>query len=280
MDLQLHSQPAPAPAHGEACSQRHPEGPRIDPEPNSREVMLTHRPPKAQSTSLNPRQKPLSRPATKVSYTRVTRNSEVTYTSTVYPVVTWPHTPDTRVATSCPSVFDTSYEPLTTTEEPSAPVTYSTIDGVTASKSDPTYHTNVFISCVEPASQDAVVPAKGWRQLTDNERKALLNCLNGGIAVWDIVSQFGVIARYIGVVNCAINAIFIWPLNSDMCKDLVGFAFGFGFSLPSLNGSDPISTHSRIPYLPFSGPGMTSPQCDPLCHYVYLMSDHQSLSTI
>ncbi|KAJ9077472.1 hypothetical protein DSO57_1016416 [Entomophthora muscae] len=87
----------------------------------------------------NPRQKPLSKPATKVSYTRITRNTDVTYTSTVYPVVTWPRTLDPRVATSCPRVFDTSYQPLVTTEEPSAPVTYPTIDGATTSKSDPTF---------------------------------------------------------------------------------------------------------------------------------------------
>ncbi|KAJ9056915.1 hypothetical protein DSO57_1027767 [Entomophthora muscae] len=61
------------------------------------------------------------------------------------------------------------------------------------------------------------------------------------------------------VVNCATNAILIWSSNNNMCKDLVGFAFNFGNSLSSINGSDPISTHSRILYLPLSDPGMTSP---------------------
>ncbi|KAJ9086397.1 hypothetical protein DSO57_1004459 [Entomophthora muscae] len=59
----------------------------------------------------------------------------------------------------------------------------------------------VLIPCVEPASQDAVAPAKGQRQLTDSECKALLNFLNRGMAVWDIVSLFGVTARYIGNIN-------------------------------------------------------------------------------
>ncbi|KAJ9056902.1 hypothetical protein DSO57_1027915 [Entomophthora muscae] len=82
------------------------------------------------------------------------------------------------------------------------------------------------------------------------------------------------------VVNCAINAILIWPLNSDICKYLAGFTFDFWNSLPSVNGSVPIYTHSRIPYLPLSDPGMTSSQNDSLNHSVYLMSDHPPLSTI
>ncbi|KAJ9054640.1 hypothetical protein DSO57_1012070 [Entomophthora muscae] len=49
----------------------------------------------------------------------------------------------------------------------------------------------------------------------------------------------------VNVVNCAINAISIWPLNNDDFKDLTGFAFKFGNSLPSVNGSVPISTHFR-----------------------------------
>ncbi|KAJ9087262.1 hypothetical protein DSO57_1034827 [Entomophthora muscae] len=57
------------------------------------------------------------------------------------------------------------------------------------------------IPCVEPGSQDAMAPAKGQRQLTDSECEALLNCLNGGMAVWNIASQFGVTARYIANIN-------------------------------------------------------------------------------
>ncbi|KAJ9069485.1 hypothetical protein DSO57_1018125 [Entomophthora muscae] len=82
------------------------------------------------------------------------------------------------------------------------------------------------------------------------------------------------------VVNCAINSISIWSLNNDKCKDLAGFAFNFGYSLPSVNGSCLIFTHSGIPYLLLSDPCMTSSQCDPLGHSVYLMSDHHPLSTI
>ncbi|KAJ9085143.1 hypothetical protein DSO57_1016819 [Entomophthora muscae] len=82
------------------------------------------------------------------------------------------------------------------------------------------------------------------------------------------------------VGNCAINAISIWPSNNDKCKDLTVFAFDFGNSLLSVNGSGPISTHSGIPYFPLSNPGMTSSQRDPLSHYVSLMSDHCPLSTI
>ncbi|KAJ9065737.1 hypothetical protein DSO57_1016478 [Entomophthora muscae] len=89
-----------------------------------------------------------------------------------------------------------------------------------------------------------------------------------------VLRQFG------DVVNYAINAILIWPLNNDMCKYLIGFAFNFGDSLPSANGSGSISTHYGILHLPLSDPGMTSPQCDPLCHSVYLTIDHQPLSTI
>ncbi|KAJ9074964.1 hypothetical protein DSO57_1001438 [Entomophthora muscae] len=155
----------------------------------------------ARNSSLNPRQKLLSMPATKVSYTKVIGNNEVTYTSAMYPVVTWPRTLDPRVATSCPRVFDTSYEPLTTTVEPSVPVSYATIDGASITKRDPTFYTKVPIPCIKPASQDATVLAKGWRQLTDSEREALLNCLNRGMAVWNIASQFGVTARYIANIN-------------------------------------------------------------------------------
>ncbi|KAJ9080591.1 hypothetical protein DSO57_1023197 [Entomophthora muscae] len=155
----------------------------------------------ARSSSLNPRQKLLSRPATKVFYSKVIGNNEVTYTSTVYPVVTRPHTLDSRVATSCPRVFDTSYEPLTTTVEPSVPVSYATIDSFSTTKRDPTFYTKVPIPCVKPASQDAPVPAKGRHWLTDSECEALLNCLNREMAVWDIVSQFGVTSRYIANIN-------------------------------------------------------------------------------
>ncbi|KAJ9066851.1 hypothetical protein DSO57_1005517 [Entomophthora muscae] len=116
-------------------------------------------------------------------YTKGIGNNEVTYTSTVYPVVTQPRTLDPRVATSCPRIFDTSYEPLTTTKEQSELVMYSTINSATTSKSDPTFYTKVPIPCVEPDSQDAAVPTKGWHQLTDSEREALLNCLNRGMAV-------------------------------------------------------------------------------------------------
>ncbi|KAJ9080958.1 hypothetical protein DSO57_1019492 [Entomophthora muscae] len=106
----------------------------------------------------------------------------------VYPVVIWPFTLDPRVATSCPCVFGTSYEPLVTTEETSAPVIYTTVGGASATKRDPTLYMKFLIPCVEPSSQDATVPAKGWCQLTDSEHEALLNCLNRGMAVWDIVS--------------------------------------------------------------------------------------------
>ncbi|KAJ9089150.1 hypothetical protein DSO57_1015865 [Entomophthora muscae] len=82
------------------------------------------------------------------------------------------------------------------------------------------------------------------------------------------------------VRNFAINAILIWPLNNDICKDLVGFTFNFGNSLPSINGSVSMTTHSRLPYQPSTDPGMTSPQHDSLCHSVYLMSVQQPLSTI
>ncbi|KAJ9085821.1 hypothetical protein DSO57_1010161 [Entomophthora muscae] len=83
-----------------------------------------------------------------------------------------------------------------------------------------------------------------------------------------------------GVVNRAINAILICPLNIDSCKDLPGFAFEFGNSLPSANGSGSISTHSRLLYLFVVDPGMTSSQRDPLSHSVFLLSDHCPLSTI
>ncbi|KAJ9053770.1 hypothetical protein DSO57_1021026 [Entomophthora muscae] len=213
MDRQLHSQPAPAPACGAACPRGRPRGSKNRPRTQlegshantqaSQGVSASQPPPasQARTTSLNPRQKPLSRPATKVSYTRVTGNTEVTYTSTVYPVVTWPRTLDPRVASSCPCVFETTYEPLAATVEPSAPILYSTIDSATASKRDPTFYTKVPVPCVEPGSQDAVVPAKGQHWLTDSEREALLNFLNGGMAVQDIASQFGVTARYIANIN-------------------------------------------------------------------------------
>ncbi|KAJ9078110.1 hypothetical protein DSO57_1010260 [Entomophthora muscae] len=213
MDCQLHSQPAPALARGAVHPQGCPRGSKNRPRTQlegshtntqaSQGVIASQTPPasQAQSTSLNPRQKPLSRPATKVSYTRVTRNTEVTYTSTVYPVVTRPCTLDPRVATFCPRIFDTTYQPLATTEEPSAPIVYSTIDGATTSKRDPTFYTKVPIPCVEPGSQDVVVPAKGRHWLTNSECEALLNCLNGAMVVRDIASQFGVTARYIANIN-------------------------------------------------------------------------------
>ncbi|KAJ9085355.1 hypothetical protein DSO57_1014774 [Entomophthora muscae] len=197
MDHQLHFQPAPAPACKAACPQGCSRGSKNRPRTQikgshantqaSQGVIASQPPPasQARSHSLNHRQKPHSRPDTKVSYTRVTRNTEVTYTSTVYLVVTRPHTLDPRVALPAPH-FNTSYEPLTTTEEPSAPVIYSTIDGATASKRNPTFYTKVPIPCVKPASQDAIVPAKGRCWFTDNECEALLNCLNKEMAVWDI----------------------------------------------------------------------------------------------
>ncbi|KAJ9050090.1 hypothetical protein DSO57_1017594 [Entomophthora muscae] len=80
-------------------------------------------------------------------------------------------------------------------------VVYSTIDIVTTSKIDPTFYKKVTIPCVEPDGQDAAVPTKGQHQLTDSECEALLNCLNNEMAVWDIFSQFGVTARYIGNLN-------------------------------------------------------------------------------
>ncbi|KAJ9052622.1 hypothetical protein DSO57_1032397 [Entomophthora muscae] len=64
------------------------------------------------------------------------------------------------------------------------------------------------------------------------------------------------------------------------CKDLAGFAFKFGNSLPSTNGSGSISTHSGLLYLSVIDPGMTSSQRDPLSHSVFLMSNHCPLSTI
>ncbi|KAJ9048631.1 hypothetical protein DSO57_1033001 [Entomophthora muscae] len=146
MDHQLYSQPAPAPA----CPQERPRGsnnrPRTQIEGShantqaSQGVSASQPPPasQARAQSLNPRQKLLSRPITKVSYTKVIGNNEVTYTSTMYPVVTRPHTFDPRVATSCPHVFDTSYEPLATAKGPSAPVLYATIDSTSATKCDPT----------------------------------------------------------------------------------------------------------------------------------------------
>ncbi|KAJ9056377.1 hypothetical protein DSO57_1033648 [Entomophthora muscae] len=213
MDHQLHSQPALAPACGAVHPQGCPRGsknrPRTQLEGNnantqaSQGISANQPPPTSQARNsiLNLRQKPLSRTAIKVFYTRVTGNNEVTYTSIVYPVVTWLRTLDPKVASSCPCVFDTSYEPLATTEESYVPILYSTITNTTASKCDPTFYTKVPIPCVKPASQDAAVPSKGQRQLTDSECEALLNCLNRRSAVQDIVSQFGVTARYIGDIN-------------------------------------------------------------------------------
>ncbi|KAJ9056122.1 hypothetical protein DSO57_1036337 [Entomophthora muscae] len=86
--------------------------------------------------------------------------------------------------------------------------------------------------------------------------------------------------QMVAVRNCAINAILIWPSNIDSCKDLTGFAFEFGNSFPSANGSGPIFTHSRLSYLSVVDPGMTLSQRDTLCHSVFLMSDHRPLSTI
>ncbi|KAJ9089982.1 hypothetical protein DSO57_1007275 [Entomophthora muscae] len=141
MDQQSYYQPAPAPACKAAYPQGRPRRSKNRPRTilkgsnyntqASQGVSASQPPPasQARSHSLNSRQKPLSRPDTKVSYTRVSRNTEVTYTSTVYPVVTWPRTLDPRVATAFPRVFDTSYGPLATIEEPSEPVSYATIDG-------------------------------------------------------------------------------------------------------------------------------------------------------
>ncbi|KAJ9050878.1 hypothetical protein DSO57_1009989 [Entomophthora muscae] len=64
-----------------------------------------------------------------------------------------------------------------------------------------TFYTKVSVPCVKPGSQDAVVPAKGQRWLTDSEREALLNCLNRGMTVWDIASQFGITARSSADIN-------------------------------------------------------------------------------
>ncbi|KAJ9074372.1 hypothetical protein DSO57_1007220 [Entomophthora muscae] len=112
MDYQSHYQPAPAPARRAACSRGLPRGSKNRPRTQlegshantqaSQGASASQPLPasQARTTSLNPRQKSLSRPATKVSYTRVTRNSEVTYTFTVYSVVTKPCTLNPRVATS------------------------------------------------------------------------------------------------------------------------------------------------------------------------------------
>ncbi|KAJ9060460.1 hypothetical protein DSO57_1030701 [Entomophthora muscae] len=121
MDHQSHSQPAPAPACGTAHPRGCPRGSKNRPrtqlkgshaDTQASQGIIANKPPpasQARSTSLNPRQKPLSRPATKVSCIKIIRKTEVTYTSTVYPVDTWPCTLNPRVATSCPRVFDTSY---------------------------------------------------------------------------------------------------------------------------------------------------------------------------
>ncbi|KAJ9072478.1 hypothetical protein DSO57_1027106 [Entomophthora muscae] len=101
MDRQLHSQPAPAPAYGAAHPQGRPRGsknrPRTqiegsNPDTQASQGVSTSQSPsasQAQSTSLNPRQKPLSRPATKVSYTRVTGNTEGN-SAYVNTLLTWP----------------------------------------------------------------------------------------------------------------------------------------------------------------------------------------------
>ncbi|KAJ9074373.1 hypothetical protein DSO57_1007221 [Entomophthora muscae] len=47
-----------------------------------------------------------------------------------------------------PHVFDTTYKPLVTTEEPSVSIVYSTIDGTTASKCDPTFYTKSPSPCL------------------------------------------------------------------------------------------------------------------------------------
>ncbi|KAJ9089113.1 hypothetical protein DSO57_1016209 [Entomophthora muscae] len=65
-----------------------------------------------------------------------------------------------------------------------------------------------------------------------------------------------------------------------ICKDLAGFAFDFGNSLPSENGSGSISTHSGLLYLSVIDPGMNSSQHDPLSHSVFPMSDHHPFPII
>ncbi|KAJ9090539.1 hypothetical protein DSO57_1001508 [Entomophthora muscae] len=102
MNRQSHSQPASAPACRAAFPRGRPRGSKNRPRTQlkgsnadtqaSQGVSASQPPPasQARNSSLNLRQKPLSRPATKVSYTRVTGNNEVTYPSIVYPVVTRP----------------------------------------------------------------------------------------------------------------------------------------------------------------------------------------------
>ncbi|KAJ9057221.1 hypothetical protein DSO57_1024751 [Entomophthora muscae] len=97
--------------------------------------------------------------------------------------------------------------------------------------------------------------------------------------VFDVVYRQELVPSAI-VVNCAINAILICPSNIDSCKDLTGFAFKFGNSLLSANGSGSISTHSGLLYMSVVDPGMTSSQSDPLSHSVFRLSDHCLLSTI
>ncbi|KAJ9064119.1 hypothetical protein DSO57_1033722 [Entomophthora muscae] len=70
------------------------------------------------------------------------------------------------------------------------------------------------------------------------------------------------------------------PVSRMSCKDLTGFAFEFRNSLPSAKGSGSISTHSKLLYLSVVDPGMTSSQCDPLSHSVFLLSDPRFLPTI
>ncbi|KAJ9056157.1 hypothetical protein DSO57_1035928 [Entomophthora muscae] len=95
MDLQSHSQPAPAPACGAACPQGRPRGSKNRSRTQlkgsnantqaSQGVSASQPPPasQARATSMNPRKKPLSRPATKVSHTKVIGNNEVAYVTLI-----------------------------------------------------------------------------------------------------------------------------------------------------------------------------------------------------
>ncbi|KAJ9078696.1 hypothetical protein DSO57_1003967 [Entomophthora muscae] len=66
------------------------------------------------------------------------------------------------------------------------------------------------------------------------------------------------------VENHAINAILIYPSNSDMYKDLIFLAF-----LKWVDTNvQPFQI--AIPYHPSTDPGMISTQYDPLYHSVYL----------
>ncbi|KAJ9085679.1 hypothetical protein DSO57_1011600 [Entomophthora muscae] len=137
---------------------------------------------------LIPQEGPLLQPAIKVSHTRDIENNEVTYNFTYYPVLPQPHTLNPRVSSSCLLVFDTSYEPLATTIEPSAPVVYSTISSATASNNDDVFYTKILIKCVDSDSLNAIVSTKDGNQLLDSEYEAVLDCLTIGMCVWDIVS--------------------------------------------------------------------------------------------